>query len=141
MFTTLPNTLGNADKITDFNVADDTIKLENAVFGALGAPGALAAAKFQIGAHAAAADDRIIYNKATGALMYDAQRQRRRRRNGVRQVVGQSHTDRGGFRGHLTVGNSNHCVRKRGGCYCALARGEGAIWHHTFLIAARIRFW
>ena len=71
MFTSVPNTLGNNDKITDFNVADDTIKLENGVFGALGAPGALAAAKFHIGAHAAAAEDRIIYNKATGALMYD----------------------------------------------------------------------
>ncbi len=71
VFSSVANTLGNNDKITDFNVADDTIKLENGVFGALGAPGALAAAKFHIGAHAAAAEDRIIYNKATGALMYD----------------------------------------------------------------------
>lgn len=62
----------NSDTITDYNVADDTIRLEDAVFAALGAPGVLAPAAFFIGAAAADASDRIIYNPGTGALIYDA---------------------------------------------------------------------
>lgn len=53
-------------------MADDTVQLENAVFTALTATGWLAAAAFHIGAAAADADDRIIYNDATGALSYDS---------------------------------------------------------------------
>lgn len=63
---------GNIDRITDFSVVDDTIWLENAIFTALGATGTLAAGAFRIGAAAADADDRIIYNSASGALLYDA---------------------------------------------------------------------
>ena len=66
-------TLGatNIDTITSFIVADDTIVLENAIFTALGV-GALLAGAFNTGAAATQADDRIIYNSATKALLYDA---------------------------------------------------------------------
>ena len=62
---------GNVDTIADFNPVADTIRLENAVFTGLAA-GALAAGAFNTGAAATQADDRIIYNSATGALLFDA---------------------------------------------------------------------
>jgi serralysin len=61
----------NRDQILDFNVADDTIALDNAVFTAL-LDGPLAATAFAIGSGAADADDRIIYNSSNGKLYYDA---------------------------------------------------------------------
>jgi serralysin len=61
---------GNVDTMVGFNVADDTIALSNAIFTGLAA-GALDAGAFHIGAAAADADDRIIYNSATGALYFD----------------------------------------------------------------------
>jgi serralysin len=69
-FTTAPGG-GNVDTVTDFAVADDTIVLENAVFAGLAA-GALAAGAFATGGAATEADDRIVYNAATGALLFDA---------------------------------------------------------------------
>lgn len=60
----------NRDFISDFSVADDTIRIDNAVFVGLAA-GALAPTAFRIGAAAADATDRIIYNFATGALYFD----------------------------------------------------------------------
>jgi Ca2+-binding RTX toxin-like protein len=70
-FNNVPNAVTNRDTITDFNVAADTFHLDNAVFGGLAA-GALAAGAFHVGAAAAAADDRIIYNSTTGALIFDS---------------------------------------------------------------------
>ena len=72
LFNAALNKANNIDKITDFSVKDDTIQLENDVFTALTKVGALAKGAFWIGAVAHDADDRIIYNKATGALSYDA---------------------------------------------------------------------
>ena len=72
IFNTALSAATNIDRITDFSVADDTIRLENAVFTALKAIGTLAASAFCVGAAARDADDRIIYNKTTGALTYDA---------------------------------------------------------------------
>ncbi len=60
----------NVDKITDFSVLADTIHLENAVFTGVPA-GGLNADAFHTGAAAADAEDRIIYNKTTGALIFD----------------------------------------------------------------------
>lgn len=72
LFTTAPGP-ANVDVITDFGVSsNDTIRLDNAIYAALGAAGALAASAFVIGAAAADASDRIIYNSATGALLYDS---------------------------------------------------------------------
>jgi Ca2+-binding RTX toxin-like protein len=62
---------GNRDWITDFSVAADTIRLENAIFTTVGAPGVLAAAAFRIGSAAGDATDRIVYDRATGNIFYD----------------------------------------------------------------------
>ncbi|SFE19455.1 DUF4347 domain-containing protein [Nitrosomonas sp. Nm166] len=65
-------TTGHTDMITDFNVIDDTIQLENAVFTSLTTTGKLAADQFRVNTQALDANDFIIYNDATGALWYDA---------------------------------------------------------------------
>jgi Ca2+-binding RTX toxin-like protein len=61
----------NVDTITDFTPADDTIMLDNAIFTRVGPNGWLSAAAFRVGRAAADSTDRIIYNKETGALLYD----------------------------------------------------------------------
>jgi Ca2+-binding RTX toxin-like protein len=61
----------NIDTVTDFDPAADFIRLENAIFTTLPV-GFLAVAAFHTGAAAADAADRIIYNSATGALLYDS---------------------------------------------------------------------
>ena len=71
VFNTALNAATNVDTITDFTVVDDTIQLENAVFTQFATPGTLTAAAFYAGAAAHDADDRIIYNAATGDLSYD----------------------------------------------------------------------
>ena len=62
----------NIDRITDFNVAADEIQVENSIFAGLGGRGIIGAGAFRIGSGAADVDDRIIYNKATGALIHDS---------------------------------------------------------------------
>jgi Ca2+-binding RTX toxin-like protein len=71
VFNSTPNTASNRDTITDFNVIDDTIRLDHLTYTALGV-GALTAGAFNTGMAATQADDRIVYNTATGALLYDA---------------------------------------------------------------------
>ncbi|MBT9100005.1 hypothetical protein KFZ76_20090 [Methylovulum psychrotolerans] len=70
------STLGinNIDTLTDFNVADDTIRLENGIFTTLTTPGVLAAEAFKILGNGGSEDstDHLLYNTATGALSYDA---------------------------------------------------------------------
>ena len=61
----------NADMILDFTRGSDTILLENAVFRGLAA-GALSANALRLGTAAADADDRLVYDPATGRLWYDA---------------------------------------------------------------------
>ena len=62
----------NIDSITGFSVVDDTIWLDRSIFSAIANTGALTAGAFNIGAAASEADDRIIFNSATGGLFYDA---------------------------------------------------------------------
>jgi Ca2+-binding RTX toxin-like protein len=62
---------GNVDHLADFSAVDDTILLENAVFTGL-PNGALAPSAFVAGSAAADADDRIVYNSATGQIFFDA---------------------------------------------------------------------
>ncbi|MBP7003443.1 M10 family metallopeptidase C-terminal domain-containing protein [Amaricoccus sp.] len=65
---------GNVDTITDFAVRDDLILLDNLIFAALGDEGGLDGAAFRRSAAGVAqdADDRILYDRDSGALSYDA---------------------------------------------------------------------
>jgi Ca2+-binding RTX toxin-like protein len=71
VFDTKPNSRLNVDVITDFNVKDDTIYLNDSAYTKL-KYGHLSAASFVIGDRAKDLNDRIIYNDKTGALLYDA---------------------------------------------------------------------
>ena len=66
-----PASANNRDTIVDFNVAADTIRLEDSVFTTIGPVGTLAANAFQIGGAAVNANVRIIYNADSGKLFYD----------------------------------------------------------------------
>ena len=57
--------------IVDFAAGTDKIALDDAVFTGLGL-GALTASAFVTGTAAGDADDRIIYDSATGQLYFDA---------------------------------------------------------------------
>ena len=70
-FTTNLNANSNVDRIKDFVHNTDKILLENSIFTALGAPGALAAGRFAINSPGDA-NDFIIYDTTTGGLFYDA---------------------------------------------------------------------
>jgi Ca2+-binding RTX toxin-like protein len=63
---------GNVDSIVDMTAGTDKIGLDDAIFTAAGALGALNAAAFTVGSAAADGSDRIVYNSATGQLFYDA---------------------------------------------------------------------
>jgi Ca2+-binding RTX toxin-like protein len=65
-----PLTAANKDAITKFSHADDTIGLKKSVFAALGP--SVTADEFYTGAGAHDGTDHIIYNKAAGTLIYDA---------------------------------------------------------------------
>jgi Ca2+-binding RTX toxin-like protein len=62
---------GNVDRISDFSPKDDTIHLAASVFTGLAA-GKLDGEAFARGTVAAETDDRILYDKKTGALAFDA---------------------------------------------------------------------
>ncbi len=70
LFNTAPGP-GNVDRILDFSVADDAIWLARYAFAGLGPNGTLSPDAFRQGA-AADADDRILYDAATGRICYDA---------------------------------------------------------------------
>ena len=72
LFDTALSAAFNVDTITDFNVADDTIMLDDDVFSSSLGLGNISAGELVIGAAALDANDRIIYNDATGALFYDS---------------------------------------------------------------------
>ena len=69
-FTTNPSA-GNVDTIVGFLAGGDVIALDDAVFTGL-ALGELDGNVFVIGSAAQDADDRIIFNDVTGALLFDA---------------------------------------------------------------------
>ena len=74
MFNTALNAATNVDQITDFNVAADTIILENAIFSTIVGTGTLTAAQFVANTAGTAQDasDRIVYETDTGRLFYDS---------------------------------------------------------------------
>ena len=63
---------GNVDTIADFVSGSDKILLDDAVFTGIGGLGTLSGSAFVTGTAAGDADDRIIYNSATGQLFFDA---------------------------------------------------------------------
>ena len=62
----------NIDTINDFAHGSDKIQLAKSVMQNLGVIGALKSADFKLSTVKLDASDRIIYNKATGELFYDA---------------------------------------------------------------------
>ena len=61
----------NVDTIEGFEVGSDKIALDDAILADLN-PGSMDANRFVIGSTAQDADDRIVYDPATGALWFDA---------------------------------------------------------------------
>lgn len=70
-FTTPISATQNVDVITDFTIGEDLIALLRQSFQNVGASGTLNADSFTIGATAADASDRVIYDQATGDLFFD----------------------------------------------------------------------
>ena len=66
------NAATNVDQILDFSTVQDTIFLDRTVFTGIAASGTLAGAAFRAGTAALDADDRILYDTATGQIRYDA---------------------------------------------------------------------
>lgn len=64
----------NCDTITDFSAINDMLLLENSIFTSLNSTGALSREQFAANATGTAQDanDYILYNTLTGALLYDA---------------------------------------------------------------------
>jgi len=71
LFNTAPNSGANRDFVISYIPAEDTIQLENAIFTRLPASAHLNPAYFRAAAHALDNSDFIVYNRATGTLMYD----------------------------------------------------------------------
>ncbi len=72
LFNTALNAATNHDTITDYNVAADTIQLENAIFTLLTATGTLASNLFEANSIAGqSGSEIIIYDKVNGDLYYD----------------------------------------------------------------------
>ena len=62
----------NIDRIASFSVVDDTIYLAQSIFNAFGSVGSISAGAFNTTSATIEADDRIIFNRSTGDLFYDA---------------------------------------------------------------------
>ncbi len=71
-FQTALDARNNVDTITDFSPAYDTIFLDRAVLSGIAADGALAASAFRTGTAARDADDRLLYDAASGRIYYDS---------------------------------------------------------------------
>lgn len=71
-FTAALNGATNVDAIADFDAAADRIELGATAFAGIGPAGGLAAGAFALGSTASEADDRVLYDSASGELRYDA---------------------------------------------------------------------
>ncbi|MBM1170679.1 calcium-binding protein [Microvirga arabica] len=66
------NKTTNVDTILDFSAKDDTTRLENAIYKGLKKTGTVSKSAFVLGTKAKDANDRILYNKKTSDVLYDA---------------------------------------------------------------------
>jgi len=66
------DSLSGVDRITDFEVVFDIIRLENSVFTRLTRTGVLAADLFVAGGRALDSNDHLLYDQSIGTLYYDA---------------------------------------------------------------------
>jgi Ca2+-binding RTX toxin-like protein len=71
VFDTALSASGNVDRITDFNVVDDAIRLNDSIFTKLTTTGAIHSGWFKAAAKAIDGNDHIIYDRTTGKLFYD----------------------------------------------------------------------
>src|SRR5690606_12968865 len=71
VFDVKPNR-SHADKIVDFESGFDTIALLGSAFKKIGKAGDLKGTAFRFGKEARDRDDRILYDKKSGAMYYDA---------------------------------------------------------------------
>ncbi len=71
-FNTALSATTNVDRVADFVAADDRFQLDDLVFAGIGPTGTLATGAFRLGTGAGDANDRIVYNSATGQLFFDA---------------------------------------------------------------------
>lgn len=69
-FTTVANG-ANVDQIGDFQAGTDRIALDDGAFAGL-APGALSSEAFRVAGASVDADDRVLYDRTSGALLFDA---------------------------------------------------------------------
>jgi Ca2+-binding RTX toxin-like protein len=72
LFTSTLNAKSNVDSISGFSVRDDTIHLENRIFKQMKKTGTLSKDFFTVGSQAKDGNDYVVYDKAKGALYYDA---------------------------------------------------------------------
>ena len=72
LFDTPLNAATNVDRITDFNAGIDTILLDQDIFSSSLGLGNISAGELVFGTAAQDANDRIIYDRTTGALFYDS---------------------------------------------------------------------
>jgi Ca2+-binding RTX toxin-like protein len=77
VFDTKPSKATNLDRITDYNVKDDMVWLDNAIFKKLGSgteasPRKINKSYFKVGDKAQDKNDYVLYNSKTGVLSYDA---------------------------------------------------------------------
>jgi Ca2+-binding RTX toxin-like protein len=70
-FDTRPDGGSRIDMITDFNVDEDMIQLDDAIFASL-PKGQLGEGSFRIGKSALDRSDHILYDRGTGIISYDA---------------------------------------------------------------------
>ena len=71
LFNAPPNAVTNRDIVADYNPVQDAIQLENAIFSVLPVSAHMSVAYFRAAAHALDRNDFIVYNRATGVLLYD----------------------------------------------------------------------
>ena len=67
-----PGGTGNLTRLMDFASGEDRIELDGAVFTALGGEGQISAESFGLGRTAATAEQHLLYDQASGDVLYDA---------------------------------------------------------------------